>query len=264
MTTDLSTSTPAQSVRPATLTAWEIPGLRHGFMGRLGGVSSGRYATFNLAEWVGDDSAAVRTNWDRWHAAYPATRVARLSQVHGKTVHTIDANFDEMRHEGDGMVTPAAGILLGIFSADCVPILMVDAGRGVACALHAGWRGTLADIANEGVRAMKTLGARVHEIRAATGPAIDICCFEVDQQLADRFAHELPDARAHMRAGRPGKAHMDLRAMVHGQLQRSGLDPAAIKSVGPCTRCANGTYFSRRAAGGATTGLQMSFIGFEA
>ena len=188
-----------------------------------------------------------------------------LGQVHGNKVRTIDANFDERpRHQGDGMVTAAAGVLLGIFSADCVPILMVDAGRGVACALHAGWRGTLADIANQGVRAMAAVGARVHEIRAATGPAIGICCFEVDQQLADRFAHELPDAHAHMRAGRPGKAHMDLRAMIHGQLHRAGLDPAAIKNVGPCTRCANDTYFSRRAAGGAATGLQMSFIGFEA
>jgi YfiH family protein len=251
------------SLGSTTLTAWEIPGLRHGFMSRAGGVSTGRYASLNLAERVGDDAAAVEENWNRWKAIYPRMRVARLTQVHGNVVHPVGADYDGALPHGDGMVTRAPGIALGIFTADCVPVLLIDAARGIAGALHAGWRGSLANIASEGVRAMVALGARVHEIRAATGPAIGICCFEVDEELANRFIAAMRQSSAHVRAGRAGKAYLDLRAIVRGQLERSGLDPHAIVSMGPCTRCANDRYFSRRGAGGAITGLQMSFVGFE-
>lgn len=214
--------------------------------------------------------------------------------------------------EGDGMVTAAPGTALGIFTADCVPLLMVDAERRVVSALHAGWRGTLAGIAAEGVHAMVALGARPASIRAALGPSIGLCCFEVDAALAETFAREIPGAAAHARFGgslpretpaaahparpadphgqtgregagvegpiregvglenvlagrsvRPGKAYLDLRAILRLQLERGGLNPSSIANLGPCTRCANDLFFSRRGAGGATSGLQMSFIGFS-
>ena len=244
------------------LTAWEIPALVHGFCGRAGGVSAGPFASFNLAGWVGDDDEAVAENWRRWNARYPHLRVARIAQVHGNLVRQIDQDYDGRRREGDGMVTSAAGIALGIFTADCVPILLVDTARRVAGALHAGWRGTLAGIAREGVRAMVKLGARRDAIRVALGPSIGLCCFEVDASLAEDFALQAPWARDHTRAGKPGKAYLDLRAILRDQLEREGVDPHSIANVGPCTRCANDLYFSRRGVGGATSGLQMSFVGF--
>jgi YfiH family protein len=250
-------------LRATTLTAWEIPGLHHGFMSRAGGVSGGRYATLNLAERVGDHPTAVEENWSRWNAAYPKMRVARLRQEHGNVVHPVDADYDGALPHGDGMVTATPGIAVGIFTADCVPVLLIDTARQVVGALHAGWRGTLANIAREGVGAMVALGARAHEIRAALGPAIGICCFEVDRGLADSFIVAMRQSSADVRAGRPGKAYLDLRAIIRGQLERSGLDPQTITNVGPCTRCANDQYFSRRSAGGAMTGLQMSFVGLK-
>jgi polyphenol oxidase len=253
---------PPPAARIPLLAAWEIDGLAHGFMGRAGGVSAGAYASFNLAEWNGDDPASVAENWRRFCINYPHLAVARLRQVHGATVHHVDSSHADSRSEGDGMVIAHAGVALGIFTADCVPILMVDAARRVVAALHAGWRGTLADIAGAGVRAMGSLGARPNEIRAALGPSIGLCCFEVDASLADGFARAIPCAREHTRAGRPGKAYLDLRAILRDQLESAGLDPAAISNIGPCTRCAADRYFSRRAAGGGITGLQMSFIGF--
>jgi YfiH family protein len=246
-----SVSRASDEARAATIAPWAIPGLCHGFMGRTGGVSVGAYATLNLAEAVGDDAAAVRANWERWHAAYPGMRVARLGQVHGNTVVTVGADYDGARREGDGLVTAAPGIAAGIFTADCVPILMVDAEARVVGAMHAGWRGTIAGIAGEGVRAMASIGARPHALGAALGPSIGPCCFEVEAELAERFARTIPHAREHTRTGRPGKAYLDLRAIIRGQLERAGLEPDAITSAGPCTRCANGTYFSRRGAGGA-------------
>ena len=266
---------------------FEIAGLIHGFCDRTGGVSADAFASFNLAGWIGDDTLAVAENWRLWNARYPNLPVARLSQVHGKQVHRVgplEAGFGDtraaqssaldnadgphnlQRREGDGMVTAAAGMLLGIFTADCVPILLVDEDSHVAAALHAGWRGTLAGIAGEGVRAMIALGARPSSIRAALGPAIGQCCFEVDAGLAEDFARTIPGASVHARPGLPGKAYLDLRSIIRDQLEDEGLDPELIINAGPCTRCSSDRYFSRRAAFAsgryATSGLQMSFIGF--
>jgi YfiH family protein len=371
MSSDKPIATPTdQSAGPQVMTAWDIPGLIHGFGGRTGGVSTGPFASFNLAGWVGDAPDAVAENWSRWHLLHPRVPVVRVRQVHGNLVHRIASSLicspDDQRHQsdrlaligpaivgpdGDGMVTAAAGLALGIFTADCVPLLMVDAERRIVAALHAGWRGTLAGIAAVGVHAMVALGARPASIRAALGPSIGLCCFEVDVALAETFAREIPGAAPHARftgsllpepstpvtqkrtenyaretpaahpppanspgqsgredagldgampdgaakddfahrdatgadAGideamreaaarrdasfedgarrvRPGKAYLDLRAILRRQLEREGLNPAAISSVGPCTRCANDLYFSRRGAGGVTSGLQMSFI----
>jgi len=248
------------------LRAWtDDDALRHGFIGRAGGVSTGAFASMNLSHWVGDDERAVDSNWARLRREIPALDlVARLNQVHGNDVHAATRDTAGLRPAGDGLVTAERGVILGIFTADCVPILMVDTKRKIAGALHAGWRGVIADIAAAGVRAMLQLGADASDIRAAMGPSIGPCCFEVDADLGDRFCREIPGAGQHINVGRPGKAFIDLRAVVRDQLERSGLAAANIASVGPCTRCAADRFFSRRAAGGKMTGLQMSFVGFAA
>ena len=83
------------------------------------------------------------------------------------------------------------------------------------------------------------------------------------RELANEFACRIPAAAEFTQPGRPGKAYLDLRGIIRCQLEEAGLDPDAIQAVGPCTRCHPADYFSRRAAGGAMTGLQMSFIGFD-
>ena len=247
------------------LRAWTDSAICHGFVGRTGGLSTGAFASMNLSYWVGDDERTVDANWKRLRYAVPELGiVARLNQVHGNVVHAATRETASLRPAGDGLVTAEPGVMLGIFTADCVPILMVDAKRKIASALHAGWRGVLADTAGVGVRAMEKLGARVSDIRAALGPSIGQCCFEVDVDLADRFSREIEGTHTHTRAGRPGKAFIDLRAVARDQLERAGLDAANIASVGPCTRCTSDKFFSRRAAGGKITGLQMSFVGFPA
>lgn len=247
------------------LRAWNDSSISHGFVGRTGGGSTGAFASMNLSHWVGDDERAVDGNWKRLRRTVPELGiVARLNQVHGNVVHAATRDTAGLRPAGDGLVTAEPGVMLGIFTADCVPILMVDAKRKIASALHAGWRGVLADIAGVGVRAMEKLGASPSDIRAALGPSIGQCCFEVDLELAARFSREIDGARTHTRAGRAGKAFIDLRAVARDQLERAGLAAANIASVGPCTRCASDQFFSRRAAGGKITGLQMSFVGFPA
>jgi YfiH family protein len=249
----------------SVLRPWSaISGVTHGFLGRTGGVSEGLFATLNLSGMVGDSAEAVEENWRRARQFIgAATQVAMVRQVHGNTVHVVTRESAKARPAGDGMVTAQRGVVLGVLSADCVPILMIDAKAQVAGAFHAGWRGVLAGIARTGLSAMLSVGASLSRIRVALGPSIGPCCFEVDVELANRFACEVEGAAAHRREGRPGKAYLDLRAIITEQLLRAGLRPDAITHAGPCTRCAAREYFSRRAAGGAVTGLQLSFVGFE-
>ena len=251
---------------PSELTPWAGSAVRAGFMGRRGGVSRGIYGSFNLASWIGDDPDAVASNWRRWHALNPTLRPAILSQVHRAEVLRVrrgDAILDGHRPPADGLLTTEAGIALSIFSADCVPILLFDATAHAVAALHSGWRGTLANIAGAGLAALTGVGARSDRIQAAIGPAIGPCCFEIDADLAEEFARRMPAAADFTQLGRLGKAYLDLRGIVRWQLEAAGLNRDAIRTLGPCTRCHPAEYFSRRAAGGAMTGLQMSFIGFN-
>lgn len=234
-----------------------------GFLGRDGGVSADAFASMNLSELVGDDPAYVAENWRRLRASLPPKMLfARLRQVHGNQVVVVTRKNSDDRQRADAMVTREAGIVLGILTADCVPVLLSAPRERVCAAVHAGWRGVIAGIAGASVRAMNSLGAPPGSIRAALGPSIGPCCFEVDRELADRFAAEITGASRHRREGRPGKAYLDLRAIVRDQLIAAGVAPDAIENLGPCTRCAPDRYFSRRAAGGAVTGLQLSFVGF--
>ncbi len=137
----------------------------------------------------------------------------------------------------------------------------MTAGGEVVGAIHAGWRGVIAGIAEEGVRGMESLGARPREIRAALGPSIGQCCFEVDEELAHRFAREVASSDRHARPGRPGKSHLDLRGIITDQLERVGLPQESVINVGLCAKCANDRFFSRRA--NASSGLQISFIGIR-
>jgi len=263
MDTQIESSARAKAI--PILRAWPDAAISHGFIGRTGGVSTGAFASMNLSYWVGDDERAVDANWERIRREVPDLKVvASLNQVHGNVVHAATLDTVALRPAGDGLVTAEPGVILAVYTADCVPILMVDSQRKIAGALHAGWRGVLADMVGAGVRAMIKMGAEAAAIAAAMGPSIGQCCFEVDAELGDRFGREISGARKHTRAGRPGKAFVDLRAVVRDQLEGAGVGAVHIASVGPCTRCASDRFFSRRAAGGKTTGLQLSFVGFGA
>ncbi len=263
MQNPLATTSAREISAVPRLEPWREPGIVAGFLGRDGGVSTGASASMNLSELVADDPAHLAENWRRLRASLPPQMVfARLRQVHGNEVVVVTRANSGDRPRADAMVAREAGIVLGIFTADCVPVLLSAPRERVCGAMHAGWRGVIAGIAEASVRAMDSLGAAPGSIRAALGPSIGPCCFEVDRELADRFASEIPGASRHRREGRPGKAYLDLRAIVRDQLIAAGVAPDAIEILGPCTRCAPDRYFSRRAAGGAVTGLQLSFVGF--
>ena len=172
--------------------------------------------------------------------------------------------------QGDGLVSQGAGQFLGILTADCVPILLADTQTRAVAALHAGWRGTLACIVERGVEAMRaTFGSRAEHLRAAIGPAIRPCCFEVGDEVKSAFAEAFPYAEA-LFAGQgdsrgEARPRLDLHTANQRQLLEAGLAADNIEIVPECTACSRlldgrRKYFSYRAEGGVT-GRMMAVIG---
>jgi polyphenol oxidase len=200
-------------------------GVRHGFVGRRGGVSGGIFASLNVGLGSSDDQALVRENRRRAvDAVAPGATLVTVHQVHSTiVVPVIGAVADADRAHADAMVTATPGLALGILTADCAPILLADAEAGVIGAAHSGWKGALGDIAGATVAAMEALGARRDHICAAIGPCIARASYEVDGGFRDRF---LADAASHDRffvPGRGDRLQFDLEGFVAMRLANAGV-----------------------------------------
>jgi YfiH family protein len=231
----------------------------HGFTTREGGVSRGRYATLNLGAKWGDEPEHVQENRRRVARAggFVLERLFTARQVHGVEVCVVGENEDPNRvaeREADALVTRWPRVAVGVFTADCVPILFSD-GEGRVGAAHAGWRGTVADVAGRTVEALVALGARRERLRAALGPSICAGCFEVGEEVAARFAVLTPSA---VRRG-TARPHVDLWEANRALLLRAGLLEASLDLRPPCTHCLSQRFFSFR-RDGAGIGQQLSYI----
>jgi polyphenol oxidase len=200
-------------------------GVRHGFVGRRGGVSGGIFASLNVGLGSSDDQALVRENRHRAvEAVAPGAALVTVHQVHSTIVVPVTgAVADADRAHADAMVTATPGLALGILTADCGPILLADAEAGVIGAAHSGWKGALGDIAGATVAAMEALGARRDHIRAAIGPCIARASYEVDGGFRDRF---LTDAASHdgfFVPGRGDRFQFDLEGFVAMRLANAGV-----------------------------------------
>ena len=226
----------------------------HGFTTRDGGISRAPWDALNLGGAVGDDPAAVGENWARLERE-TGLRFARVRQVHGARALRAAAPTAPVE-EADAVVSVTPGVAACVSVADCVPVLLADPVGGAVAAIHAGWRGTAARAAAEGVRALVREGAEPGRLVAAVGPSIGPCCYEVSPELADRFGREIgPEAVAPGGGGR----HLDLwRANVRVLLD-AGLAAERIEVVGRCTACERELFFSHRRDAGRT-GRQVGFI----
>jgi YfiH family protein len=181
-------------------------------------------------------------------------RLFLLKQVHGSAVRRAPW---EGRPEADAAVADRPGLLLGIETADCLPVLIADPRRGAVAAAHAGWRGTAKGVARAAVDALRDGGSDPGDLVAALGPGIGPCCYEVGEELRVEFAPEF------FRPGPRGKPHLDVRAANRAQLQAAGLRPERIHGVDDCTYCQAERYHSYRREG-KSAGRMISFIGFAA
>jgi len=225
-----------------------LPGIRHAFFTRQGGVSGGLYASLNGGIGSRDSVANVAENRARMAAALAVepNRLLTAHQVHSPHVVVAEASWTlQTRPRADAIVTRAPGLAVGVTTADCGPILFADVEAGVVGAAHAGWRGALTGIVEATADAMERLGARRAAIRAALGPMIRQKNYEVGPDLIARFAAEdaLSD-RFFLPASRTGHALFDLPGYIAARLGRAGI--RRVEDVGLCTYADPARFFSFR------------------
>ena len=230
------------TLRLVTVPALEaITGLVHGFERRLGPPG-----------WETRDEGRRRVAG----ALASRGRLYLLRQVHGATLHRAPWQGSP---EGDAGLAEAPGLLLGIETADCLPVLIVDPRRRAVAAAHAGWRGTAQGVAAAAVRALLATGSDPGDLVAALGPGAGPCCYEVGDDVRAAFGIE---GAAFFRPGPRGKPHLDVPAANRAQLEKAGLGPGRIHHVDDCTICQADLYHSYRREG-ASGGRMVSFVGFS-
>ncbi|HKW73920.1 MAG TPA: peptidoglycan editing factor PgeF [Terriglobales bacterium] len=268
--------------RKRTLDIIQAPALKkvswlvHGFSTRANG---------SLGFVAHDTRERVQENRRRFLAALGApANLVTLRQIHSDIIHVITSPPAEPL-AGDGLITNVLGITLGILTADCFPVLLADSKNKAVGAFHAGWRGTVARIAEKGLGLMRReYGTKPEDVVAAIGPGIQQCCYEVGEEVKSKFEsqfayaadlfREIKDSDPvrekypllfmNMRAPGHGdlcvKLHLDLREANRRQLLSLGVKPNRIFTSSECTACNVERFFSHRAEKGKT-GRTMAVIG---
>jgi YfiH family protein len=212
------------------------------FTTRDGGVSSGDYSSLNLGFSTDDDHAAVEENRRLVCQRLGIDAVATIRQVHGARALTPPgpgvAGF------GDVLVTRRPDLTLAVSTADCLGVVLWDDRRQALAVIHAGWRGVLLGAVQTGLQWMRSELPQA-KIRAAIGPGIRHCCFEVGEEVATLFPSR------HVRPASP-RRHLDLAGVVHDRLTAAGLESESIFDLGACTACFPEQFFSHRRDRGRT------------
>lgn len=227
----------------------DLPGVRHAFFTRQGGVSEGIYAGLNVGQGSSDASEAVAENRRRAaaHFGLPLGALSTCYQIHSAEALPADAPWGDARPQADGVVTATPGVLCGALAADCAPILFADPKAGVVAAAHAGWKGALTGIAEATVRAMQAKGAKPRDIVAVVGPCIAQASYEVGLEFLDRFTAADP---ANARFFAPGvsaeKRQFDLPGFVLSRIESTGIETCAW--VGADTCADEARFYSNRRA----------------
>ncbi|WP_310533339.1 peptidoglycan editing factor PgeF [Novosphingobium sp.] len=241
-----------------------LEGIAHGFLGRRGGVSTGEVAGLNAGLGAGDDDRAVAQNRALAVAAVlPGAELVTVYQIHSPDcVVAQEAWPINQRPRADAIVTKTPGLLLGIVTADCAPVLFADREAGVIGAAHAGWKGAIGGVTDRTVAAMEELGARRDRIAAAIGPCIAQASYEVDQVFRDHFLETDAASGDCFAEGRAAHWQFDLEGYVALRLETAGI--GAVERLRLDTYAAAERFYSYRRAthrGEASYGRQLSLIG---
>jgi YfiH family protein len=257
--------------------------LLHGFSTREGGISQAYGgSTLNLGWTKEDDSASVAENRRRFLRAVcgecPGSVLVGVRQVHSSIVRVVKKGDGALEGklqteeskavlEGDGLITDVPGVLLGVGTADCVPVLVVDVAKRVVAAFHAGWRGTVAGIVGRGIAMMQEeYGSQAVDLAAAVGPGIGPCCYTVGEEVWSEFGRKFECAKElFVRTAGIREIRLNLWEANRRQLLEAGVADANIIMTAECTACArsqNGAlrYFSHRAQHGIA-GRMLNVVG---
>lgn len=243
-------------VRALMCAPLEEEGFANAFSTRLGGVSPMPQDALNLAGFDEDSSENIYENRRRFFKLFAGDPVlAACWQVHGADVRVVkdreDARepIDSLGETAycDALMTRAANVLLGVKTADCVSIIMGDARTGACAAIHAGWRGTLAEIVSRTLGRMSAeYDTQPADVRACIGPAAGACCYEVGGDVIDAFRRKFAYAEQLLAPTREGHARIDLQRANQEQLTEAGVPPSRIHIAPLCTMCRTDLFFSYR------------------
>lgn len=238
-----------------------LAGLPHGFLGRRGGVSAGLVSGLNVGFGAGDDLAAVQENRRRAvEAVLPGGRLVSVHQTHSAICAIAHEPWAEAeRPQADAIVTSQPGLVLGIVTADCAPVILADVQAGVIGIAHAGWRGAHGGVLEAAIEAMESIGADPGRIVAAVGPAIAQSSYEVGEDFRKNFGSA--DDRF-FAPGRPGHFQFDLPAYIGARLAGAGI--AVVEQLGLDTYTQEERFYSYRRAthrNEPNYGRQFSLIG---
>ncbi len=227
-----------------------LGGVQHGFTTKLGGASHGHIEGLNLGFRVNDNIEDVKTNY-RYLAedlSMPYEKMVLAKQTHTDNIRIVTE--DDLGkgltkasdiEDTDGLITNCKNIPLIVFSADCTPILIFDPVKKAVGAIHAGWRGSVKNIAGGAIDLMHSaFGSNPKDILCAIGPSIGPCCFEIGDDIVDMFPNEYVKNKSDK------KYLVDLWKLNSKNLENSGIQPENIFVSGVCTVCNCDTYYSYR------------------
>lgn len=218
----------------------------HGFLGRVGGVSTGIYGGLNCSLGSDDSRENVLENRRRAVAAVmPGAALARVYQIHSPDVVTVTGPIDQDNPpKADALVTDRPNILLAVQTADCVPVLFSDAQAGVVGAAHSGWKGTFTGVNESTINAMEALGASRDRICCAIGPCIAQKSYEVDSNFFQRFVDAGPVNERFFLDGKPAHYQFDIEGYVAARLAAAGI--TRVECMGEDTYSQPDRFFSYR------------------
>ncbi|MBF0164058.1 MAG: peptidoglycan editing factor PgeF [Magnetococcales bacterium] len=232
----------------------ECPEILPFFTTRLGGVSAGSWAGFNLGDHVGDDPAHVARNRERLLAALAphATELALVNQVHGDAVAI--AGWNGPRPDADAVVTDRPGVVAAVLTADCAPVLFADPKRRIVAAAHAGWRGAVGGILENTVAVLMENGACREQLRVLIGPCIGAKHYEVSTDFREQIIIATQDKigmdcqNFFSMEKKSARMHFDLPGYVLARLIKTGIDARQIINLEQCTYGLESFFFSHRRA----------------
>lgn len=223
-----------------------LPGVRHGFFTREGGVSEGIYEGLNVGLGSKDDREHVAENRRRVsdHLGFADVPLSTPHQIHSPDAVVIDEPFGPERPKADAVVTKTPGVIVGVLAADCGPVLFADPEAQIVGAAHSGWKGAISGVLEKTVETMECLGATKANIRAVLGPSITQANYEVGPEFRDRFIDEDPANTAFFSVSeRAGHFMFDLPGYILKRLDRAGVQAASLDL---CTYADEERFFSYR------------------